>query len=51
MNPAAKDLKGSFISSGKIGQWKKYYNNSDYNYWEKKFSNHGIDLNAFILEP
>jgi hypothetical protein len=51
VNPAAKDLKGSFISSGKIGQWKKYYNNSDYNYWEKKFSNHGIDLNAFILEP
>lgn len=50
VNPAAKDLEGSFISSGQIGQWKKYYSNSDFKFWLEKFSNHGVDLKSFILE-
>ena len=50
VNPDAKNLKGSFISSGKIGQWKNYYSNEDFTYWKDRFKNKGIDLNSFILD-
>ena len=50
VNPTAQGLVGSFIESGKIGQWKKYYNDEDFYYWAKKFSNDGIDLKSFRLE-
>lgn len=50
VNPTAHHLMGSFISSGQIGQWKKCYSDSEFNKWVKKFSERGIDLNAFTLE-
>lgn len=50
VNPTAHNLVGSFISSGQIGQWKKYYSKEEYAKWEKRFSSKGVDLNAFTLE-
>ena len=50
VNPEAKDLKGSFISSGQIGQWKNFYDSKDFEYWKKRFANKNINLEDFILE-
>jgi len=50
VNPDAKDLKGSFISSGQIGQWKNYFTLEDFNRWNLRFRERGIELDSFILE-
>ena len=50
VNPTAIGLKGSFISSGAIGQWRKHYSEVDLVHWEKRFNAKGIDLKSFILE-
>ena len=50
VNPEAHNLKGSFISSGQIGQWKNHFSSSDFKKWEKAFRVQGIELDSFILE-
>jgi len=50
VNPTALGLKGSFISSGVVGQWRSHYSDSEFRYWEQKFESEGINLNSFILE-
>ena len=50
INPDAKDLEGSFISSGKIGQWKEHYSEEEYNYFYKKFKSCGVNFEDFIFE-
>jgi hypothetical protein len=50
INPTAHGLKGSFISSGLIGQWRRYYSKEDFSYWEKRFRAEGIELTSFTLE-
>lgn len=50
VNPDAKDLNGSFISSGQIGQWEKFFTPADFNRWNLRFKERGIDLDSFILE-
>ena len=50
VNPDAKDLKGSFISSGKIGQWKNFYTSGDFEYWKKRFREQNIEIENFILD-
>ena len=50
VNPDAFDLKGSFISSGQIGQWKNHFDTKLFRKWTDAFFKEGIDLNTFILE-
>ena len=50
VNPDAIDLKGSFISSGQIGQWKNHFDSKLLSKWTDAFYKEGIDLNTFILE-
>jgi len=46
----AKKLKGSFIRSGKIGEWREYFNNEDINRIERILTKYGIELSEFILD-
>ena len=50
VNPTAKDLKGSFISSGQVGQWKDYFTEKEFSYWESEFKRAQIDIKSFILD-
>ena len=50
VNPTAKGLKGSFISSGQIGQWKEFFTPEDFDRWNLRFRERGIELDGFILE-
>ncbi|MCK5706700.1 MAG: sulfotransferase domain-containing protein [Candidatus Aureabacteria bacterium] len=51
VNPTATSLKGKFARDGSIGQWKKYFNNTDINRFRQKFKDVGISLDEFTLEP
>lgn len=50
VNPGATNLVGSFISSGQVGQWKNFYDQKQFNYWQERFEAKGISLEEFILE-
>ncbi|MBS2210207.1 sulfotransferase domain-containing protein [Carboxylicivirga mesophila] len=41
--------KGSFVRSGKIGEWKEYFNDQDVKNIEKKLKEEDINLNDFNL--
>ena len=42
--------KGSFMRSGKVGQWKEYFNDDDLEYISGLLGNNGISLSEFIVE-
>jgi len=44
-------FRGSFVRSGKIGQWKEYFDDEDVAYLELRLQEHGISLSEFIIEP
>jgi hypothetical protein len=48
VNPDAIGLKGSFISSGKVGQWLSYYSKEEYEYWRTRFGSRAIDLDDLV---
>lgn len=48
VNPDASGLRGSFISSGQVGQWREHYSESDFAYWRQRFSQRGINLDELI---
>lgn len=43
-------FRGSFVRSGKIGQWKEYLDDEDVAYVELRLQEHGISLSGFIIE-
>ncbi len=43
-------FKGSFIRSGKIGEWKEYFSDHDLIKIDHKLNKHGLSLNEFQLE-
>jgi len=43
-------FSGSFIRSGKIGEWKEFFNDKDLIYIENKLKFHNINLKNFIIE-
>lgn len=45
-----RGLKGSFITSGKIGQWKDYYDDALLDYVRSTLASYGLDLDDFIYE-
>ena len=51
VNPTANNLKGSFINSGKIGEWEKYFDKYEYFEIKKYFKMRGLDLESFQLKP
>ncbi|MBU25793.1 MAG: hypothetical protein CMD99_07160 [Gammaproteobacteria bacterium] len=50
VNPEALGLRGSFISSGQVGQWREHYTDRQFLFWKDKFLARGIDIEAMILE-
>lgn len=44
------EFKGSFIRSGKIGEWKEYFNDKDLKKIEAILNNENLSLNHFTLE-
>lgn len=48
VNPDALGLKGSFISSGQVGQWREYFSESDFAYWKERFAQRGINLDELV---
>jgi hypothetical protein len=50
INPAASLKKGSFISSGKTGQWKDYFSNSDIELVEMKLNKYAVSLDDFDID-
>ena len=51
VNPTAVGLRGSFISSGQIGQWRDFYTDKELKYWKNRFAEKDIDLDSFVLRP
>ncbi len=49
VNPTANDLKGSFINSGSIGEWQKYFNEQKFSEVKKYFKRYDLDLENFHL--
>lgn len=43
-------FKGSFVRSGKIGQWKEFFNDEDVENVSRKLAAHSISLDEFIIE-
>jgi len=43
-------FSGSFIRSGKIGEWKEYFNDDDLKNIENQLNQFGINLNDFVLD-
>ncbi len=48
--PQGKKFKGSFVRSGKIGEWKEYFNDEDLKKAEAILNQQHLSLNNFILE-
>ncbi len=48
--PEGTKFKGSFINSGKIGQWKVFFNDNDLRKAEKILEGFNLSLNDFVLE-
>ncbi len=44
-----KNLKGSFLRSGKIGEWKNYFSDEQLNNIKKKLLEFNISLDEFII--
>ncbi|MCI5157189.1 MAG: hypothetical protein D3906_01900, partial [Candidatus Electrothrix sp. AUS1_2] len=44
------NLKGSFARSGKVGQWKAFFQNDEVNYIRRKLYENNIDYKEFWLE-
>lgn len=49
--PATGTFQGFFTRSGKIGQWREYFNEDDVAVISGKLAKHGISLEQFILDP
>ncbi|WP_373941882.1 sulfotransferase domain-containing protein [Vibrio chagasii] len=47
---ASRGLKGSFITSGKIGQWKDYFDEELLEYVKNCLEENNIDFNTFVYE-
>ncbi len=43
-------FKGSFVRSGKIGEWKDYFNDQDLKNIEEKLNHYNLSLKEFVLE-
>lgn len=43
-------FKGSFVRSGKIGQWKEFFDNSDIENISRQLAAHNISLDEFVTE-
>ncbi len=48
--PVGAKYTGSFINSGKIGQWKKYFDEKDLKKAESILNGFDLSLNDFVLE-
>lgn len=43
-------FNGSFVRSGKIGEWKDYFNDQDLKNIEEKLNHYNLSLEEFVLE-
>ncbi len=48
--PKEKKFSGSFIRSGKVGEWKEFFNDTDIKKVESILNEGSLSLNQFILE-
>jgi len=44
-------LKGSFARSGKVGQWREFFDEADLDRIRTRLRKGGIDLEEFCLDP